>query len=866
MAQSRDIGNGINDPSDRRLVNHLFLIGIDDYQHHSKLRNAVSDAQAIKDLLVKEYEFEEANVRELYNSAATYKNVIRQLKAYESLTAKDNLIVYYSGHGYYRRQMGYLVPVDGEEEEDFIPNTSIRDRLKLISAQHIVTIFDSCFSGSFIATKDVVTERLSGKPSRWMLAAGDIELVSDGIASHNSPFTGALLEILEKSDNRELRIDDLFKKAQSRTIANGAEQTPIGGPLPISGHENGVFYFIRRNTEAETWAKTDLKSLSAVRAFIRQFPDSKSERMQQARTLEGELQAATDREQAATRERDAYERAKKGDLSDMNRFLREYPRSDFYDDIKNLRNTTEEEADWKQAKRHDTFDAYEKFLDKYPSGNFSDNARQRIEEKEKGISEDAAAKDWKKAQQSDTISAYRGFIALYPNSVHHSAATVRLKALEYQQQHTDDWVKAQQTNTIAGYEAFLRNHSTSSHRRAAENNIKVLQPKPPKPKPAPIPAEPASEVPDNKTKKMMFIGGGGLLLLLLAIKLIPWGGTEVPEGTALDGSTQPDTTTLPIAPASEDTAKNMTMTADPNKPGNKNTGKKPITQPAEEKKTAATPSITYSPYTPNKRSISALGMTLVEIRGGSFKMGSTENSDEKPIHTVSMRDYYIGQTEVTNAQFVRFLNDIAGNVSVASDGDAVNYNGNKICELKNSSYNGKFERILYAGSSFSVKSGYEKHPVVMVTWYGATEFCKWVSRTYGGNYRLPTEAEWEYAARGGQNTQGYKYPGSNSVGSVAWYDGNSGSDTHPVAGRSANEAGLYDMSGNVWEWCRDVYHDSYKGAPADGSAWTSGGNQNVRVLRGGSWYYLDYYCRVAVRYYNYPSIALYLIGFRLVQD
>jgi formylglycine-generating enzyme required for sulfatase activity len=734
MAQSRDIGNGINNPSDRGLVNHLFLIGIDDYQHHSKLRNAVSDAQAIKDLLVKEYEFEEANVRELYNSAATYKNVIRQLKTYESLTSNDNLIVYYSGHGYYRRQMGYLVPVDGEEEEDFIPNTTIRDRLKLISAQHIVTIFDSCFSGSFIATRDVVTERLSGKPSRWMLAAGDIELVSDGIASHNSPFTGALLEILQESDNRELRIDDLFKKAQSRTIANGAEQTPIGGPLPISGHENGVFYFIRRNTEAETWAKTDLKSLSAVRAFIRQFPDSKSERMQQARILEGELQAAADREQDATRERDAYERAKKGDLSDMNRFLREHSQSAYSEEIKKLRNTVELEMDWKHAKHTDTFDAYEIFLEKYPDSSFSDIARNRITEKE---------------EES-------------------SIAKINPKA-----------------------------HKSSHTKESTNSNI----------------------------KKIAFITGSGLLLLILAIKLIPWGGDDTQNGSAFDGAKQPDSTSLAIMPSKENAELNQDDTLKSSAINTRKIGpdeRKPVS-PSEKTESSA---VFSDPFKGQ----------MVFIRGGTFKMGDTfEGGDpDEKVHTVNVSSFYMSCTEVTQAQWMAIM----GNSNNPS-----NFKGNNL-------------------------------PVERVSWNMAMAFIKKLNEKIGkeGYYRLPTEAEWEYAASVDKNDLSRKFRFGNGKDiadpSQMNFDaspaGISRDKTTVVKNFKPNSWGLYDMAGNVWEWCNDWYSKDYYSETNDKKDPKVPGNDMDRVIRGGSYVNFSKGCRTANREKNKPNDQdAVVLGFRL---
>jgi formylglycine-generating enzyme required for sulfatase activity len=138
-----------------------------------------------------------------------------------------------------------------------------------------------------------------------------------------------------------------------------------------------------------------------------------------------------------------------------------------------------------------------------------------------------------------------------------------------------------------------------------------------------------------------------------------------------------------------------------------------------------------------------------------------------------------------------------------------------------------------------------------------------LNKITGGDYRLPTEAEWEYAARGGNKSQGYKYSGSNTIGDVAWYYDNSGSKTHAVGTKQANELGIYDMSGNVYEWCSDWYGaDYYSSSRQTNPMGPSSGS--YRVIRGGSWCNRARYCRVSIRGSNFPSIRYDLIGFRLV--
>ena len=220
---------------------------------------------------------------------------------------------------------------------------------------------------------------------------------------------------------------------------------------------------------------------------------------------------------------------------------------------------------------------------------------------------------------------------------------------------------------------------------------------------------------------------------------------------------------------------------------------------------------------------------MVFVKGGSFLMGSPENDpdayvDEKPQHHVTVGDFLIGKYPVTQRQWVEIM-----------------------------------------GSNPSYFKNCEDCPVENVSWNDAQEFIQKLNARYPGhNYRLPTEAEWEYAARGGQLSRGYRYAGSDDPDKVAWYGDNSDIKTHPVGSKEPNELGLYDMSGNVWEWCEDQWHDNYEGAPTNGSAWTSD-DDNRHVLRGGSWDYGALLCRVAIRYGFIPSYRYYDYGFRLAQ-
>jgi formylglycine-generating enzyme required for sulfatase activity len=153
--------------------------------------------------------------------------------------------------------------------------------------------------------------------------------------------------------------------------------------------------------------------------------------------------------------------------------------------------------------------------------------------------------------------------------------------------------------------------------------------------------------------------------------------------------------------------------------------------------------------------------------------------------------------------------------------------------------------------------------VEQVSWNDIQSFLKKLNTATGKRFRLPTEAEWEYAARGGNKSRGYTYSGSNTLSSVGWHVGNSGSKTHAVGQKQANELGLYDMSGNVWEWCSDWYgRNYYSSSSSNNPKGPSSGSS--RVLRGGSWSSSASYCRVADRNNYKPDLRYYNYGFRVV--
>lgn len=205
------------------------------------------------------------------------------------------------------------------------------------------------------------------------------------------------------------------------------------------------------------------------------------------------------------------------------------------------------------------------------------------------------------------------------------------------------------------------------------------------------------------------------------------------------------------------------------------------------------------------------------VQGGTFRMGSNHGEDdEKPEHSVSVGSFYIGKFEVTQKRWVEIM-----------------------------------------GTNPSSYKGCDNCPVENVSWNDVQEFISKLNKKTGKTYRLPTEVEWEYAAKGGNKSKGYEYCGSNNVDEVAWHADNSSRKTHPIGQKKANELGIYDMSGNVWEWCSNlfkVYPRSNVVIDQKTDTW--------RVFRGGSWYHDSSYCRLTFRAYNNEHDNFN--GFRLV--
>lgn len=228
---------------------------------------------------------------------------------------------------------------------------------------------------------------------------------------------------------------------------------------------------------------------------------------------------------------------------------------------------------------------------------------------------------------------------------------------------------------------------------------------------------------------------------------------------------------------------------------------------------------------------SSIEENMILVEGGTFQMGQNDpniacgecTKDEQPIHKVTVSSFYIGKYEVTQKEWIEIMG-----------GENPSY-GEECADC----------------------------PVDGVSWIDVQMFIKKLNEKTGKNFRLPTEVEWEFAARGGNKSQNLKFSGSNTASDVAWYSLKTDKKIHPVGQKKPNELGLFDMSGNVWEWCNDFYDGNYySNSPASNPKGPDKGKD--RVLRGGSWYSQSNDIRIATRYRFFPNFRTNANGFRLV--
>lgn len=743
-----------DDPSVKKGKNYILAIGIDDYTHHRPLKNAVADATDFAQVMTTRYGFEHLH-EPLYNDKATQRNIQKALGKCESLGAHDRLIVFYSGHGWYKKaaKLGYLVPIDAEDDPntDFIPVDFITSIFRAVEAHHILLIVDCCFGGSFGLERDVTVAMtnkkigaLDAKKSRMVLSSGGVELVSDGlVADNNSPFSKPLIGILTENKAPQMAFSEFFNLLCTKTIWN-TNQVPQYKPLQYLGHDDGelaLFCTDLESPEERAFNKAmETQSISLLEKFIRDFPTSARKaairtilkekraalawaKVENSKHIEDfdefiddfpdspfiatarqkivDLDAIDVQERVQQQQRDETERARKAEIA---RQEAEQKARDRQEIARKQREQEAEEQLWRDCQAKRTPSVY---LDKFPKGRFAEqafNLKLDIEaaEKQKRIAEDNARKE------NDRLA----------------------------QQH----IERKKQEAIAQKnkeEAARKKQQLEEQERQKQALLKQLEP------------------------EMIVVKAGAF---------------------------------------------NREYTYE------------------EEEKTGF------------------LGLSSKKVsKTGTQKVTLT-------------KDFSIGKYQLTVVQFAAFIKDT--NHKTDADKDGGSYIWTASAWEKKAGVNWQHDMT---GNAHTKST--EHHPVIHVSWNDATAFCDWLSKKLTKKYRLPTEAEWEFAARGGTQSKGYEYSGSNNVDEVAWHYHNSENKTHPVGQKKANELGIHDMSGNVWEWCQDWYADYESTASVTNPTGATTGSD--RVYRGGGWGSNPEGCRSADRGNSAPTNRGGSLGFRL---
>ncbi|WP_425420848.1 SUMF1/EgtB/PvdO family nonheme iron enzyme [Phaeodactylibacter xiamenensis] len=413
---------------------------------------------------------------------------------------------------------------------------------------------------------------------------------------------------------------------------------------------------------------------------------------------------------------------------------------------------------------------------------------------------------WQTARQGNSIAAYLRYQDTYPQGRYFAQSVQAIADLEDAQ----DWAAAQGRNTIAAYLQYQTRHPNGHYRAQAQQAVQRLRREMAAPTPAAKPKEepkPAQFKADSKPPPAKPPQGEH--------EEIMYSSSHIPVAEQEGGYT-PRYRWILLIGLIFIVGVLVAVQVFNRDDGTQSNNSKETISPSENS--------------------SIPDFKMVQIPGGTFTMGcQNEVRDgscsgyEMPAHQVTLSTFYLSTYEVTQAQWKAVM-----------------------------------------GNNPSHFEDCPNCPVEQVSWDDVQEFIKKLNTKTGEQYRLPTEAEWEYAARGEESgaQDNYLYSGSNDLDQVGWYGGNSDGKTHPVGQKQPNQLGLYDMSGNVWEWVQDCWHEHYSGAPRDGGAWLedSNGDCSRRVLRGGSWYINSRNSRVANRNRLYSDARLNDLGFRLARD
>ena len=479
----------------------------------------------------------------------------------------------------------------------------------------------------------------------------------------------------------------------------------------------------------------------------------------------------------------------------------------------------DDESAWKYSERLNKLASYARYTHKFPKGKYLAAAAEKI----KILEEDEI---WQRALQYSTYSKYHDYLKLYPNGHY---ALFAQEAIDVILGIDDIWAETVRQNTVKSYEDFIEYYPDSKYVADAKQKVLTLS-KAVQAKKAFLENVAEEKMQAEKVKIERERLAAEQLQKMEAIFKAKENERKAQaenERKARVKVEKERKEKSKVAPVYEQSIPAITVWQRISKQY-KNMGIAAVLLiigiwgiskiPGVSGEITEEPVITFTENDPFKNQ-------MIKVEGGTFQMGSNNgDDDEKPIHSVTVPTFYISKYEVTQKQWQEIM-----------------------------------------GKNPSEFKGCDDCPVERVSWNDVQGFIKKLNQKTNQKYRLLSEAEWEFAARGGNYSKNYKYAGSNNIDAVAWSFENSSEKTHVVGTKEPNELGIYDMSGSVWEWCEDHWHGDYKNAPNDGSAWINKDADKSldRVLRGGGFFNFAVHCRSTSRFGYHPTYRNYGIGFRL---
>ncbi len=865
-------------------TNHLFVIGIDEYKSR-QLYNAVKDAKKLVEILTTYYEFDAPNVHTLYNEDATKENIIKKFKDLErKVRQEDNLIVYFAGHGdMQKNKKGYWIPTDaisnhGETNEIMvIENVLVQSYLEDINAFHTLLIADACFAGTLVSRGNNTTNRhietADKHKSRIVFASGGLQEVSDGAIGEHSPFAKNLLTTLVNKATAPFTSLELIVEVTKGAVQK-LNQDPVYGFLPIGEiGQNGDFVFYPKDNEEIAWQDAQQEhTIPAYENFVRKYPQSQYNIQAERNIIL--LNEALDEQ--------AYRKAEKPNTSAAyTEYLQTYPYGKYANQAKEKRKAldladTRKKADkaFEKAKKINTITEWEDFIDTYDK--FED-LRSKAEEAKNLLSNPKTpdkliehqtfeksgtpisfgeGQRWGENKDKAKAEYTELFQEFYKDKVITPIERKQLRKTQNELGLTEQEVKEIEDSII-----------TPKTSQGFQNIIRLTK---------------------DFRRQLTAVSLTTLLLLIIVLNWESIRRTFAPQENANDTTSTAGTKLPETVVQQADTINKDNTDAEKAKQRQAE-----LEIAKQEEQTA------YKALKNDKKSLTAflqkypkstykadvqkrldllkdLPFTepkMVYVEGGTYDMGYKEGRDgdndnymsNATLHEVTLSSFQMGAYEVSNQEFATFLNE-KGNQTEGGVAwiDLAGSYGNEKC------------RISKSGATFKVQQGYENYPVIYVSWFGARAYCNWLAGKTGKKYRLPTEAEWEYATR--QKGESVMFGNGTDIADPSQMNfysletakksysvaGNYRGKTVPVNSFSPNSLGLYNMSGNVWEWCEDWYASDFYEKTRGAKNPVNKNSGTARVRRGGSWGNDPGFCRVAVRLGNPPSLSGHYLGFRLV--